>query len=202
MLSENVSVGAGSQPSVAVGVANTGVAGHSIVLSAGSIEITGPDLSATLIVWVAVELLPQWSVAVQVRVCATGQVPLMVSTKVSVGAGSQPSVAVGVANAGVAGHSIVLEPGRVEITGPVLSATLIVWVAVEVLPQWSVAVQVRVCATGQVPLMLSAKVSVGAGSQPSVAVGVANAGVAGHSIVVSAGRVEIAGPVLSATLIV
>src|SRR5437899_10527440 len=74
-------------------------------------------LSRTLIVWLAVLLLPQASVAVQVRTCATGQVPLLVSTKLSAGLGSQASVAVGVAKLGAAGHSIVLGAGSAPITG-------------------------------------------------------------------------------------
>ena len=53
------------------------------------------------------------------------------------------SDAVGVANAGAAGHSIVLEAGKAEIVGLVESTTLIVCVAVAVFPQASVAVQVR-----------------------------------------------------------
>src|SRR5437899_11509836 len=98
-------------------------------------------------VWLAMLLLPQWSVAVQVRVTswACGQLPgVVTSAKVSVGLGSQASVAVGVANDGVAGHWIVVGPGSVEITGAVVSTTWIAWLAVELLPQWSVAVQVRV----------------------------------------------------------
>ena len=56
------------QASVAVAAANTGVAGQSIVLGAGKVAITGAVMSCTLIVWLAVEMLPQASVAVQVRV--------------------------------------------------------------------------------------------------------------------------------------
>src|SRR5207245_11467199 len=97
--------GLGCQASVAGGVAKLGAAGHSIVLGAGSAPITGGVLSRTLIVWLAVLLLPQASVAVQVRTCTTGQVPLLVSTKLSAGLGSQASVAVGVAKLGAAGHS-------------------------------------------------------------------------------------------------
>ena len=56
------------QSSVAVATANTGVAGQLIVLTAGSGSITGAVISCTLIVWLAVLVLPQASVAVQVRV--------------------------------------------------------------------------------------------------------------------------------------
>src|SRR5437867_1466021 len=98
-------------------------------------------------VWLAVELLPQWSVAVQVRVTllACGHEPgVVTSAKVSVGLGSHASVAVGVANDGVAGHSMVVGPGTAEMLGACVSTTLMVWLAVELLPQSSVAVQVRV----------------------------------------------------------
>src|SRR6266702_1821759 len=97
--------------------------------------------------WLAVELLPQWSVAVQVRVTsfAWGQVPgVVTSANVSVGLGSHASVAVGVLNVGVAGNWIVCAGPTPEITGAVVSTTCTTWLAVELLPQWSVAVQVRV----------------------------------------------------------
>ena len=65
-----------------------------------------------------------------------GQLPgVVASLNVSVGAGSQASVAVGVAKLGVAGHSIVLGPGSVEIVGAVVSTMLITWLAVLELPQ-------------------------------------------------------------------
>jgi hypothetical protein len=56
------------QSSVAVATANTGVAGQLIVLVAGKAAITGAVMSWTLMVWLAVEILLQASVAVQVRV--------------------------------------------------------------------------------------------------------------------------------------
>ena len=58
---------------------------------------------------------------------ACGQLPgVVTSAKVSVGLGSQASVAVGVAKLGVAGHSMVDGPGKLEITGAVVSTTLMV----------------------------------------------------------------------------
>jgi hypothetical protein len=65
-------------------------------------------------------------VAVHVRVTTFGQVPVVTSSNVSVGVGSQASVAVGVVNDGVAGHSIVVGPGKAEITGAVVSAMLMI----------------------------------------------------------------------------
>jgi hypothetical protein len=135
---------------------------------------------------------------VRVTLYSLAQVPgVVASAKVGVTLVSHASVAVGVVNEGVAGHSIVVGPGSAEITGAVVSATLMVWVAVELFPLSSVAVQVRTCTTGQVPVLLSTKVNVTLVSQLSVAVGVVKLGVAGHSIVLSAGSAEITGAVLS-----
>src|SRR5512132_467255 len=134
------------QLSVAVAVANDGVAGHSIVDGAGSAAITGAVLSTTVIDCDAVEVLPQASVAVHVLVMAKllAQVPGVVTLfEVSVGV-PQLSVAVAVANDGVAGHSIVDGAGRAAITGAVLSTTVIDCDAVVALPQASVAVHVLV----------------------------------------------------------
>src|SRR3989454_5803061 len=202
LLSTKVSVGLASHASVAVAVAKLGAAGQSIVLAAGKAAITGAVLSRTLMVWLAVLLLPQASMAVQVRTCTTGQVPLLLSTKVNVGVASQVSVAVAVAKLGVAGQSIVLAAGKAAITGAVMSRTLMVWLAVLLLPQASVAVQVRTCTTGQLPLLVSTKVNVGLASHASVAVAAAKLGVAGQSIVLAAGKAAITGAVMSRTLMV
>src|SRR5258706_11693451 len=80
--SANVSVGLGSQASVAVGVAKLGVPGHWIVLGAGSDEITGAVVSTTLMVWVEVLELPQRSTAVQERATeyAWAQLPAVVTS--------------------------------------------------------------------------------------------------------------------------
>src|SRR5437763_13690913 len=101
------------QASVAVACANTGAAGHSMVLTAGSAAITGAVWSSTLIVWLAVLLLLQASVAVQVRVTEIGGAPGRegASLEVSAVALPQASVAVACANTGAAGHSMVLTAG-------------------------------------------------------------------------------------------
>src|SRR2546422_6532300 len=114
-----------------------------MVVGAGSGAIDGAVVSATLMVCEAVAVWPQASVAVQVRTCTTGQVPLLLSAKVNV-AVPHVSEAVGEAKTGTAGHSIVLGPGTALIVGGVVSATLMVCVHVEVRPALSVAVQVRV----------------------------------------------------------
>src|SRR6267142_2206366 len=206
--SAKVSVNALPHASVAVAVANTGVAGQSMVVVAGNGSITGAVTSCTLIVCDAVDVLPQSSVAVHVLVTLyePAHAPFVVtSAKVSVNALPHASVAVAVANTGVAGQSMVVVAGNGSITGAVTSCTLIVCDAVDVLPQSSVAVHVLVTLyePAHAPFVVtSAKVSVNALPHASVAVAVANTGVAGQSMVVVAGNGSITGAVTSCTLIV
>src|SRR5206468_7584115 len=122
----------------------------------GEHVITGAVVSTTWITWLAVALLPQWSVAVHVRVTsfACGQLPgVVTSANVSVGLGSHASVAVGVVNEGEAGNWTFAGAGSVESPGAVVSTTWITWPAAALLRQWSVAVHVRVrsFACGQLP---------------------------------------------------
>ena len=131
-----------------------------------------------------------------------GHGPLVVtSAEVNVGT-LQLSVAVGVVHEGVAEHSMVVGPGRPEMTGGTVSSTLIVCVATVTLPQRSVAVQVRVMLNsfGHDPLVVtSANVKVGT-PQLSVADGVVKEGVPEHSIVVAPGNAEMTGGIVSSTL--
>ena len=118
-----------------------------MVVTFGRGSNTGAVTSCTWMVCVSVELLPQASVAVQVLVVLydPAQVPGMVtSLEVNVNALPQASVAVAMANTGVEGQSMVVVAGKAAITGAVISCTWMVCVAVEVLPQASVAVHVRV----------------------------------------------------------
>ena len=72
--------------------------------------ILGGVVSTTVIVWLQLEWLPQWSVAVQVRVTLydCGQLPgVVASLNVTVGLWSHSSDTVGAGNTGVAGHSMV-----------------------------------------------------------------------------------------------
>ena len=192
------------QLSVAVGVVHAGVPVHSIVEGPGSPLITGGVVSSTLIVCVATVVFPHASVAVHVRVTeySFGQLPGVV-TSLEVSAGVlQLSVAVGVAQTGVPVHSIVDVPGNPLMTGGVVSSTFMVCVATDVLPQASVAVQVRVIeySFGQLPgAVTSLEASVGV-PQLSVAVGVVHAGVPEHSIVVGPGNPLITGGVVSSIL--
>jgi Ni,Fe-hydrogenase III small subunit len=194
------------QLSVAVGVVHEGVPEHSIVVGAGNAEITGGVVSFTLMVCDAIVTLPHASVAVHVLVMLyepEHEPGVVTSANVNVGV-LQLSVAVGVVHEGVPEHSIVVGPGRGEITGGVVSSTLIVWEALVTFPQASVAVHVLVIeySFGQLPgVVTSANVKVGV-PQLSVAVGVVHEGVPEHSIVVGAGNAEITGGVVSSTLIV
>src|SRR3989442_4766394 len=80
---------------------------------------------------------------VTTRLC--GQLPAVVtSLNVSAGLPSHASAGVGDHKLGVPGHSTVVGPATAEITGAVVSTTLIALLAVEALLHWSVAVQVRV----------------------------------------------------------
>ena len=201
--SAKVNVGV-PQLSVAVGMVQEGVPEHSIVVGPGRGEITGGVVSSTLIVWDAFATLPQASVAVHILVVLydPGQLPgVVTSANVNVGV-PQLSVAVGVVHDGVPEHSIVVGPGRGEITGGVVSSTLIVWDAFATLPQASVAVHVLVIeySLGQLPgVVTSANVKVGV-PQLSVAVGVVHDGLPEHSIVEGPGNAEITGGVVSTIL--
>ena len=101
--------------------------------------------AATVTVWLQVLLLPQQSVACQVRVMDTGQRPLVkvLSTVMVTFVPQQASKAVGSSKLQVEPHSTVLLLAQV-ITGGVVSSTVTVWLQVLLLPQQSVAFQVRV----------------------------------------------------------
>ena len=70
--------------------------------------------------------------------------PVVASEKFKVNVLPQASVAVAVAKKGVDGQFIVVGAGSIEMTGGVMSCTLIVCEAVDELPHISVAVQVLV----------------------------------------------------------
>jgi hypothetical protein len=186
-----------------VATANTGVAGQLMVAGAGSAPITGAVMSCTLIVCDAVEVLLHASVAVHVLVTlyVPAHAPLVVtSTDVSVNPPPHTSVAVATANTGTEGQLIVVGAGSEPITGGVLSCTLIVCDAVEILLQASVAVHVLVTLyePAHPPFVVtSAEVSVNVLPHTSEAVATANTGVAGQLIVVGAGRDAIMGAVIS-----
>lgn len=119
---------------------------HTADTSAGQL-ITGAVLSSTTMVTLHVAVLPQSSDAVHVLVSVYDcpQVPGNVSvTMVKATVASQASIAIAKPNEGVVPHSIGLTTIGQVITGGVVSSTLMVCMHTLVLPEASVAVQVRV----------------------------------------------------------
>jgi hypothetical protein len=137
----------GSHASVAVAVPKLGVAGQSIGRMNGGQVTIGGVMSRIATVRLQEVVFPQSSVAVQVRVTLTvpGQLPgVVTSLKVTTTLASQASLAVTIPKVGVAGQSMgEVTEGHV-IVGGTTSLTAMVLVQVAVLPQSSVAVQVRV----------------------------------------------------------
>src|SRR5260221_12334794 len=125
-------------------------------------------------IWLAVLVLPQASVAVQVRVRVDwpAQEPGVVpSANVRWGFASQASLTEAVAKLGVAGHSIVLGEGSAANTGGVRSTTVMAWLAVLALPHAAVAVPVRVIVDSPAEepgVVTSANLRWGFGSQASL----------------------------------
>src|SRR6185436_8784488 len=104
-------------------------------------------VSRTTTVWLHEALLPQSSVAVQVRVCVPvpEQVPgANESLNVTVGFASQLSVTVGAGKTGVAGHSIGDVAGAQVIVGFAVSFTVTVFVQVLLQPAALVTCRVSV----------------------------------------------------------
>jgi hypothetical protein len=134
------------QASVLEGVSNVKLtAPHSLVLLAPQV-IDGGKVRTVAMVWLQVLVLPQRSVASQVRV-ATKVLPqptFVTVPRIVIVTGPQGFKDVGVSKPkSPTPHSLVLFPEQ-AIAGPWVSTTLIVWVQVLVLPQGSVASQVRV----------------------------------------------------------
>src|SRR6187549_1803298 len=197
-----------SHASVAVGAVNTGNAGQSTGDVCATQVIVGGVISWTTIVPLQVAVLPQSSVAVQVRVVL--YVPVHepgvdASTKVIVTVASQASVAVGGVKTGSAGQLTGVVCATQVIDGGTKSTTTMVPVQVAVLPQSSVAVQVRVVLyipTQEPGVDTSANVIVTVASQASVAVGGVKTGNAGQVTGDVCATQVIVGGVISWTTIV
>src|SRR6187551_2155817 len=206
--STKVMVTVASHASVAVGGVNTGTAGHVIGVVCATHVIVGAVISCTIIVPVQVAVLPQSSVAVQVRVVLyvpTHDPGVVASTNVMVTVASQASVAVGGVNTGKAGQVTGVVCATHVIVGGVMSCTTIVPVQVAVFPQSSVAVHVRVvlyAPTHDPGVVASTNVIVTVASQASVAVGGVNTGNAGQLTGVVCATQVIVGGVISWTTIV
>ena len=137
----------GSQASLAVAAPKLGTAGQLIGEVTVGHVMAGGVISCTLIERLQVDVLPQSSVAVQVRVTvySAGQSPgVVASENVTATEASQASLAVAAPKVGVAGQSIGEDTVGHVIAGGVISCTLMARLQVDVLPQSSVAVQVRV----------------------------------------------------------
>src|SRR5213592_3893704 len=94
-----------SQASLKAGVPKCGVAGHSMVSSAGQLATTGAVLSITVMVWLQVVELLWASVTVQVRLVLLAWLPLTgkaSSAKLTARLLSQASLKAGVPNTGMA----------------------------------------------------------------------------------------------------
>src|SRR5204863_8804229 len=103
LASTTVTVRLVSQVSLNTGVPKAGVAGHSMVASAGQLVTVGAALSITVMVWLQVTELVCASVAVQVRCVLLTSLPLtprLASTNVTVRLVSQVSLNTGVRSEG------------------------------------------------------------------------------------------------------
>ena len=128
-----------------------GIASHSTVTSTGTPAKSGATSSILVIRWLPDTVLPQLSVAVQVRmvtVPAAQPVPAVsvVSEKVISTLVSQLSLAVtvGIAVTEASPHATSTSAGTPANTGGVLSCTVIVCTASALLPQASVAVHLLI----------------------------------------------------------
>src|SRR5260370_4029953 len=83
---------------------------------------------------------------------------------------------------GLAGHPMVLGPGSAAITGAVVSLTLIVWLAMLLLPQASISVQHPAALQSQSQLALTPPLELSVKELPQVSLAAAcvNTGLAGH----------------------
>jgi hypothetical protein len=122
------------------------VAGHSSTALVGQ-TMFGGVVSCTVIFCTQLDLLPQASVAVQVRVITRAAPQLVTTASLNlIVTALHPSVAVAVpvtlVLVSVAGHSSTASAGQV-ITGGVVSTTVMVWTQLALLPQPSAAVHVR-----------------------------------------------------------
>lgn len=194
-----------SQKSEAVTVAGAGIGVQQFsVRSAGMPAKIGGVVSVMVMVCEAVAVLPQLSVADQVRVMVMQPVtgsPMVDSCSETGTLGSQASVAETVGAVGIAAVQSKLRlAGTPTKVGVVLSKTIMVCKATAELPQSSSAVHIRMIWVMQ-PLesmdSISVKVKVGVSSQLSVADSIAGSGIAEQLTVTSPGAGEIMGGKLS-----
>src|SRR5258706_331219 len=134
--------------SVAVGASNVQAVPNSTVLFVLLQVITGTVVSTTVTFWLQEALLPQASVAIHTRVASkvVPQWPAVFVTVLTIVIVLVPllSVAVGASKVQGVPISIVLFVLLQVITGAVVSTTVTFWLQEALLPQASVACQVRV----------------------------------------------------------
>ena len=168
--------------------------------------ISGGVESVTTIVLLHVELLPQSSVAVHIRVTLKSHWPgVVMSVNEIFTMASHPSVAVASPNTGVPVHSIGdVTEGHV-ITGGIVSCMIIDLLQLEVFPQSSVAVQVRVivlsCGHGPLTIVVINDIETSV-SQASVAVAGEKEGLPGQLMgEFTVGQIKTGGVLSSTTMV-
>src|SRR5882724_11033006 len=134
--------------SVAVGASNVQAVPSSIDLLVLLQVITGAVASTTVTFWLQEALLPRASVAIHTRVASkvVPQWPAVLVTVLTIVIVLVPllSVAVGASKVQAVPNSIVLLVLLQVITGAVVSTTVTFWLQEALLPQASVACQMRV----------------------------------------------------------
>src|SRR5436305_1001152 len=158
--------------------------------------MVGGVVSIKVTVWLQVAVLPQESVALQVRVAAKvfpqKPVTLVIVPTMLIVAVPHVSLAVGASKFHAVVHSTVLL-GTQVIVGAVVSTSVTIWEQVAVLPQESVARHVRVAAKvfpqNPVTLVTVPRIVIVAVPQESLAVGASKFQAVVHSTVLLGAQV-------------
>src|SRR5438046_6657928 len=129
LASTNVTVRLVSQVSLNTGVPKAGVAGHSMVASAGPLVTVAVKLFVSGIVWLQVTELVCASVAVQVRCVLLTSLPLtprLASTIVTASVWTPVTENTGVPTSAGTGNWMVASAGQLVTVGALLSITVMV----------------------------------------------------------------------------
>src|SRR6185436_12853809 len=155
--------------------------------------MTGGVVSTIVTVWLQVLVLPQQSLASQVRVTTCGQIPVFVTVSTTaITFVQQLSLTVGASNVQFEPHSTVLFVAHV-IVGGVLSTTETTCVQVAVIPRQSVRTKAREMFCGQVPLVESKVMKVYVVQQGSTIVGRSNSQAEPQSTVLLGAQIRTGG---------
>src|SRR3989449_434321 len=196
---------ASPQVSLKVGTSKVQAAVHSTVLSATQVMVGGV-VSTTVTFWLHRALLPQASVASQVRVASKvlPQWPAVFVTVLTIALVTKPQVSLklGASKVQAAVHSTVLLGTQVMV-GAVVSTTVTFWLQRALLPQASVASHVRVASKvlPQWPALLVTVLTIALVTKPQVSLklGASNVQAAVHSTILLGTHV-IVGDVVSTTV--